>query len=42
MSSLLGGAQFIADDVFPQTSYLHASWHLTAALGGVTCNKLLE
>lgn len=42
MSSLLGGALFIADDVFPQTSYLHAAWHLAAALGVSTCNKLLE
>ncbi|KAL6838286.1 hypothetical protein ACP4OV_031885 [Aristida adscensionis] len=42
MSSLLGGALFIADDVFPQTSYLHAAWHLAAALGVGTCNKLLE
>ncbi|CAD6245132.1 unnamed protein product [Miscanthus lutarioriparius] len=40
--SLLGGALFIADDVFPQTSYLHAAWHLAAALGVGTCNKLLE
>ncbi|KAK3121772.1 hypothetical protein QOZ80_8BG0660740 [Eleusine coracana subsp. coracana] len=42
MSSLLGGALFVADDVFPQTSYLHAAWHLAAALGVGTCNKLLE
>uniref|UniRef100_A0A0A9DB66 Uncharacterized protein n=1 Tax=Arundo donax TaxID=35708 RepID=A0A0A9DB66_ARUDO len=42
MSSVLGGALFIADDVFPQTSYLHAAWHLAAALGVGTCNKLLE
>ncbi|KAF8779041.1 hypothetical protein HU200_003004 [Digitaria exilis] len=42
MSSLLGGALFIADDVFPQTSYLHAAWHLAAALGVGTCNKMLE
>nr|ACG33999.1 hypothetical protein [Zea mays] len=42
ISSLLGGALFVADDVFPQTSYLHAAWHLAAALGVGTCNKLLE
>ena len=42
MSSLLGGALFIADDVFPQTPYIHAAWHLAAALGVCTCNKLLE
>ncbi|KAF2919797.1 hypothetical protein DAI22_08g162500 [Oryza sativa Japonica Group] len=33
MSSLLGGALFIADDAFPETPYLHAAWHLAAALG---------
>ncbi|KAJ4836194.1 hypothetical protein Tsubulata_013732 [Turnera subulata] len=42
MSSLVGGALFIADDVFPKTPYLHAGWHLAAAIGVVTCNKLLE
>ncbi|CAN0877072.1 hypothetical protein LINGRAHAP2_LOCUS11661 [Linum grandiflorum] len=42
MSSLLGGALFIADDMFPETPYLHAGWHLAAAVGVGTCNKLLE
>ncbi|KAL3510578.1 hypothetical protein ACH5RR_029979 [Cinchona calisaya] len=42
MSSLLGGALFIADDVFPETPFLHAGWHLAAAIGVGTCNKLLE
>lgn len=42
MSSLLGGALFIADDVFPETPYIRAAWHLAAALGVGTCNKLLE
>lgn len=42
MSSLLGGALFIADDVFPETPFLHAGWHLAAAVGVSTCNKLLE
>ncbi|XAR72244.1 hypothetical protein NMG60_11018818 [Bertholletia excelsa] len=42
MSSLLGGALFIADDVFPETPFLHAGWHLAAAVGVGTCNKLLE
>lgn len=42
MSSLLGGALFIADDAFPETPYLHAAWHLAAAIGVSTCNKLLE
>ncbi|KAK2975790.1 hypothetical protein RJ640_026052 [Escallonia rubra] len=42
MSSLLGGAFFIADDAFPETPFLHAAWHLAAAIGVSTCNKLLE
>ncbi|XP_058184356.1 uncharacterized protein LOC131301880 isoform X1 [Rhododendron vialii] len=41
MSSVLGGALFIADDVFPDTPFLHAAWHLAAAVGVGTCNKLL-
>ncbi|CAI8605492.1 unnamed protein product [Vicia faba] len=42
MSSLMGGILFIADDLFPKTPYLHAGWHLAAAVGVGTCNKLLE
>ncbi|KAK3133304.1 hypothetical protein QOZ80_6AG0534880 [Eleusine coracana subsp. coracana] len=42
MSSLLGGALFIADDCFPDTPYIHAAWHLAAAMGTATCNKLLK
>ncbi|XP_042401584.1 uncharacterized protein LOC121991660 isoform X2 [Zingiber officinale] len=42
MSSLLGGAFFVADDCFPEIPYLHAAWHLAAAVGVSTCNKLLE
>ncbi|CAJ1932433.1 unnamed protein product [Sphenostylis stenocarpa] len=42
MSSLLGGVFFVADDLFPKTPYLHAAWHLAAAVGVGTCNKLLE
>ncbi|KAM7463443.1 hypothetical protein LguiA_031564 [Lonicera macranthoides] len=41
MSSIVGGALFIADDAFPQTPFLHAAWHLAAAIGVCTCNKLL-
>ncbi|CAI0431861.1 unnamed protein product [Linum tenue] len=41
MSSLLGGALFIADDLFPQAPFLHAGWHLAAAVGVGTCHKLL-
>ncbi|KAK2999242.1 hypothetical protein RJ639_022755 [Escallonia herrerae] len=42
MSSLLGGAFFIADDAFPETPFLHAAWHLAATICVSTCNKLLE
>lgn len=42
MSSLLGGAFFVADDCLPEFPYLHAAWHLAAAVGVGTCNKLLE
>ncbi|RWW29484.1 hypothetical protein BHE74_00055488, partial [Ensete ventricosum] len=42
LSSLLGGALFVADDFFPATPYIHAAWHLAAAVGVGTCNKLLE
>ncbi|KAK7407502.1 hypothetical protein VNO78_09455 [Psophocarpus tetragonolobus] len=42
MSSVLGGVLFVADDLFPKTPYLHAAWHLAAAVGVGTCNKLLE
>ncbi|XP_073013669.1 uncharacterized protein [Typha latifolia] len=42
LSSLLGGALFFADDWFPRTPYIHAAWHLAAAIGVGTCNKLLE
>lgn len=42
MSSLLGGMLFIADDLYPKTPYLHAAWHLAAAVGVGTCNKLLQ
>ncbi|KAI4357636.1 hypothetical protein L6164_001573 [Bauhinia variegata] len=42
MSSLVGGMLFIADDLFPRTPFIHAAWHLAAAVGLGTCNKLLE
>lgn len=42
MSTLLGGMLFVADDLFPRTPYLHAAWHLAAAVGVGTCNRLLE
>lgn len=42
VSSLLGGVLFIADDAFPRTPFIHAGWHLAAAVGVSACNKLLE
>lgn len=42
MSSILGGLLFVADDYFPETPYIHAAWHLAAALGVHTCNRLLN
>lgn len=42
LSSVLGSALFVADDVLPNTPYIHAAWHLAAALGVATCTKLLE
>lgn len=42
VSSVASAALFIADDLFPTTPYLHAAWHLAAAVGVATCNKLLK
>lgn len=42
MSSLLGSLLFIADEWYPETPFIHAAWHLAAAVGVGTCNKLLE
>ncbi|KAG6405548.1 hypothetical protein SASPL_133138 [Salvia splendens] len=42
MSSAIGGALFICEDYFSETPYLHAAWHLAAAVGVGTCNKLLD
>ncbi|CAM6099813.1 unnamed protein product [Calypogeia fissa] len=42
LSSVIGGVLFVADDVMPKTPYIHAAWHLAAALGVATCTKLLE
>ncbi|XP_022938939.1 uncharacterized protein LOC111445000 [Cucurbita moschata] len=42
VSTLLGGVLFVADDALPQTPFIHAAWHLAAAVGVGTCNKLLE
>eukprot|EP00850_Spirogloea_muscicola_P019251 SM000187S03868 [mRNA] locus=s187:943:1876:+ [translate_table: standard] len=40
-SSILGGAFFLADELFPEHPYMHAGWHIAAALGIHTANKLL-
>ncbi|KAL2643988.1 hypothetical protein R1flu_011575 [Riccia fluitans] len=42
LSSVVGSALFVADDLYPNTPYIHAAWHLAAALGVATCTKLLE
>ncbi|KAJ3677396.1 hypothetical protein LUZ60_003120 [Juncus effusus] len=42
MSGILSGALFVLDDCYPEIPYIHAAWHLAAAIGVVTCNKLLE
>ncbi|KAL8142063.1 hypothetical protein V2J09_015095 [Rumex salicifolius] len=42
LSFLLSGALFVADEVYPKTPFIHAAWHLTAAIGVGTCNKLLQ
>ncbi|GAB4840412.1 hypothetical protein Ancab_021180 [Ancistrocladus abbreviatus] len=42
VASLLSGVLFAADDMFPTTPFIHAAWHLAAAFGVGSCNKLLE
>ncbi|GAB2279981.1 hypothetical protein Dimus_014618 [Dionaea muscipula] len=42
LSWLLGGILFVAEDMLPTTPFIHAAWHLAAAVGVATCNKLLE
>lgn len=41
-STLVGGALFLADDVYPNTPYIHAAWHIAAAVGVMTLNTLIE
>ncbi|CAK9210692.1 unnamed protein product [Sphagnum jensenii] len=41
-STLIGGALFVADDIYPNTPYIHAAWHIAAAVGVATLNSLLE
>lgn len=42
VSTLVGGALFVADDICPDKPYLHAGWHLAAAMGVMTVNSLIE
>ncbi|KAI5075402.1 hypothetical protein GOP47_0009478, partial [Adiantum capillus-veneris] len=42
ISALVGCALFVADDVYPETPFLHASWHVAAAIGTATCIQLLK
>ncbi|XP_002971740.2 uncharacterized protein LOC9640266 isoform X2 [Selaginella moellendorffii] len=42
ISSLAGATLFLADGLYPRTPYLHAAWHLVAAVSVLTYNKLLE
>lgn len=41
-SSILGGALFVANDFFPDTPYVHAAWHLAAAVGVATLGAMLD
>lgn len=41
-AAVAGGALFLADDVFPDRPYIHAAWHVAAALGIYTARSLLE
>lgn len=42
VATIVGCALFVADDVYPDTPFLHAAWHMAAAMGTATCLKLLE
>ncbi len=41
-STVIGGALFVADDIYPNTPYIHAARHVAAAVGVATLNTLLE
>ncbi|KAH9537140.1 hypothetical protein CY35_16G035900 [Sphagnum magellanicum] len=41
-STVIGGALFVADDIYPNTPYIHAAWHVAAPVGVATLNTLLE
>eukprot|EP00252_Welwitschia_mirabilis_P012810 TRINITY_DN28344_c0_g1_i1.p1 TRINITY_DN28344_c0_g1~~TRINITY_DN28344_c0_g1_i1.p1 ORF type:complete len:275 (+),score=58.66 TRINITY_DN28344_c0_g1_i1:33-857(+) len=40
-ATAVGVALFVADDLFPNTPFIHAAWHLGAAAAVATYNKLL-
>ncbi|KAJ7295389.1 hypothetical protein O6H91_Y191800 [Diphasiastrum complanatum] len=42
ISSMAGGALFLADDLYPNIPYIHAAWHLVSALGVSTYGSLLH
>ncbi|CAK9207913.1 unnamed protein product [Sphagnum troendelagicum] len=41
-SAVEGGPLFVADDIYPNTPYIHAAWHVAAVVGVATLNTLLE
>lgn len=42
MSSLLGGALFAGNHFFANTPYVHAAWHLAAAVSVATLGSMLQ
>ncbi|KAI5080876.1 hypothetical protein GOP47_0004059 [Adiantum capillus-veneris] len=42
LSSILGCALFVADGLLPDVPFIHAAWHLAAAVGVATYTKLLH
>jgi hypothetical protein len=42
MSSLLGGALFAGNHFFADTPYVHAAWHLAAAVSVATLGSMLQ
>lgn len=42
MSSLVGGALFASNHVFNDTPYVHAAWHLAAAVSVATLGSMLQ
>lgn len=42
MSSLVGGALFASNHVFNDTPYVHAAWHLAAAVSVATLGTMLQ